>query len=68
MLTCEYINQLKQLGYEQYDLCIMDGETCVVRFQKAFHAGVTQEIMDEYAAIVVAQVEAAMALAAQGGE
>lgn len=68
MLTYEYINPLIQLGYEQYDLCIMDGETCVARFEKAFPAGVTQEIMDEYAAIVAAQVEAAMALAAQGDE
>lgn len=65
MLAYEYINPLIQLGYAQYDLCIMDGDTCVARFQKSFHVGVSEIEMADYAANIVATVEAAMAIGQQ---
>lgn len=65
MLTYEYINPLKQLGYEQYDLCIMDGDNCVARFTKSFPEGVALAEMANYASEMVSVTEAAMALGQQ---
>lgn len=65
MLTYEYINPLKQLGYAQYDLCIKDGETCVARFTKTFPEGVTLAEMANYASEMAAVTEAEMALGQQ---
>lgn len=65
MLTHEYINPLIQFGYEQYDLCIFDGATCVARFTKTFPAGVSAQEMADYAANMIGATEAAMALGQQ---
>lgn len=65
MLTYEYINPLKQLGYEQYDLCVMDGDACAARFTKSFPEGVSPIVMAEYASEMLTVIEAAMALGQQ---
>lgn len=59
-LTYEYINKLVQFGNEQYDLLILDGGTCVMRTQKVFDEGVSEEAMTTYAQDMIARYEASL--------
>lgn len=59
MAPCAYINPLRQLGYEEFALCIFDDSGVEIRrFQKRFQDGVTPDEMANYASEIMTRVEA----------